>query len=111
VHFSWPGNVRQLINAIERAKILSDRETIHLKDLPREVAAPSAAATSCNGSAKVSSLDDLAAIQRSTVVEVLRRERGNKAKAARFLGIDRRKFYGLLENYSIQDAELIGGVQ
>src|SRR5215208_601309 len=38
--YSWPGNVRQLINALERAKILCDSETIGLKDLPREVLAP-----------------------------------------------------------------------
>jgi DNA-binding NtrC family response regulator len=51
-------------------------------------------------------IDDLAAIQRSKVVEVLRREKGNKSKAARVLGIDRRKLYRLLEKYSISDAEL-----
>jgi DNA-binding NtrC family response regulator len=104
--YSWPGNVRQLINAIERAKILSESETIRLKDLPKEVAAPPEVMSS-NGSATIDSLDDLAAIQRSKVVEVLRREGGNKSKAARMLGIDRRKLYRLLEKYSIQDAELV----
>ena len=52
--------------------------------------------------------DDLASIQRHKVVEVLRREAGNKSKAARALGIDRRKLYRLLEKYSIADAELVG---
>jgi transcriptional regulator with PAS, ATPase and Fis domain len=76
--YPWPGNVRQLINAIERAKILSESETIRLKDLPKEVLAPAAAAPS-NGSMAVELPDDLAAIQRSKVVEVLRRESGNKS--------------------------------
>ena len=40
------------------------------------------------------------------VVEVLRREAGNKSKAARALGIDRRKIYRLLEKFAISDAEL-----
>ena len=35
---SWPGNVRQLINAIDRAKIMADDNLIHLYDLPGEIA-------------------------------------------------------------------------
>ena len=103
--YRWPGNVRQLSNAIERAKILSSSETLTLKDLPREVAAP-AMATCPSAYAELDPVDDLAAIQRSKVVEVLRREAGNKSKAARALGIDRRKLYRLLEKFSIGDAEL-----
>jgi DNA-binding NtrC family response regulator len=102
---AWPGNVRQLINALERAKILCDDQTIGLKDLPREILEP-AAATFSNGHPHVDSIDDLAAIQRSKVVEVLRREAGNKSKAARVLGIDRRKLYRLLEKFAIAEAEL-----
>ena len=54
------------------------------------------------------STDDLAAIQRGKVVEVLRRDSGNKSKAARALGIDRRKLYRLLEKFAISSAELAG---
>ena len=106
--YRWPGNVRQLINAIERAKILASSETITLRDLPREVAAPPAAASAVSA-AELDGTDDLAAIQRSKVVEVLRREAGNKSKAARALGIDRRKLYRLLEKFSIAEAELTNG--
>jgi DNA-binding NtrC family response regulator len=105
-HYYWPGNVRQLINAIERAKILADSEIIHLKDLPKEVVAPKPE-SGFNGSIAIELTDDLASIQRSKVVEVLRRLEGNKSKAARALGIDRRKLYRLLEKYAIADAELI----
>jgi transcriptional regulator with GAF, ATPase, and Fis domain len=106
--FRWPGNVRQLINAIERAKILASSRMIGIADLPREIvslpAAAASAVSAANGDG--SSIDDLAAIQRSKVVEVLRREAGNKSRAARALGIDRRKLYRLLERFSIADAEL-----
>jgi DNA-binding NtrC family response regulator len=102
--YPWPGNVRQLINALERAKILCDSETITLRDLPRDVLAPpeSPPASDC----PLAASDDLAAIQRSKVVEVLRREGGNKSKAARALGIDRRKLYRLMERYAIAQSEL-----
>ena len=103
--YAWPGNVRQLINALERAKILSDCETIRLQDLPKEV---DSSTPTAGAAADSVATDDLATIQRSKVVEVLRRERGNKSKAARALGVDRRKLYRLLEKYSITDAELRG---
>lgn len=103
--YTWPGNVRQLINVVERAKILCDSETITMKDLPREVT--QRGTTNGNRPPQESaSIDDLAAIQRSKVVEVLRREAGNKSRAALALRIDRRKLYRLLEKYNISDAEL-----
>src|SRR5262245_24502036 len=105
--YTWPGNVRQLINALERAKILCEDEMVRLRDLPKEVTEPGAA----TNSAAPLQTDDLASIQRSKVVEVLRREAGNKSKAARALGIDRRKLYRLLEKYAIADTELISAVQ
>ena len=103
--YHWPGNVRQLINAIDRAKILCDREAIRLQDLPREVASPSGS-PAASAARMMETTDDLEAIQRSKVVEVLRREAGNKSKAARALKIERRKLYRLLEKYQIADAEL-----
>lgn len=99
----WPGNVRQLANAIERAKILADSKVVRVQDLPRELNATSPAAM--RSSITLDS-DNLATIERRKVVDVLRRERGNKARAARAMGIDRRKLYRLLEKYGIQDAEL-----
>ena len=96
--YRWPGNVRQLINAIDRAKILADPPMIRLTDLPPEIA------VSCAPSYGHPEMDEdsLAAIQRAHVVEVLTRERGNKARAARALGVNRRSLYRLLEKYNIE---------
>lgn len=98
--FRWPGNVRQLINAIDRAKILADPPTIRLADLPAEIAHGNPSKTDGDGAVEVDE-DSLAAIQRAHVVEVLTRERGNKARAARALGVNRRSLYRLLEKYKI----------
>jgi DNA-binding NtrC family response regulator len=100
--FHWPGNVRQLINAIERAKIMADDNTICVADLPRDITVTVATAPST----VVIAGDDLSNIERAKVVQVLRREAGNKSRAARRLGIDRRKLYRLVEKYDIQEAEL-----
>ena len=102
--YDWPGNVRQLINAIERAKILADDNQIHIRDLPHEVVAAAPAPAAANELAQ--DMDDLATIQRVKIVEVLRRVAGNKTHAAKALGIERRKLYRLLEKYQIQDAEI-----
>ena len=99
----WPGNVRQLINVLERAKILSDDGHIRLQDLPAEVASPPAAS---NGAPQAALGDDLAAVERAHVVEVLRRERGNKARAARALGVNRRSLYRLVEKYDVRPEEI-----
>ncbi len=98
--YRWPGNVRQLINALERAQIMADDKRIRVQDLPRDVVAiadfrarPAIAAV--DG-------DQLADVQRAHIVEVLRRERGNKARTARALGVNRRSLYRLMEKYHIQ---------
>ena len=101
-NFNWPGNVRQLSNAIERAKIMADGEVIGLIDLPREIAD----FRGRQSTAVISESDELATIERAKVIEVIRREAGNKARAARILGIDRRKLYRLIEKFDIQEAEL-----
>ncbi|REJ93195.1 MAG: sigma-54-dependent Fis family transcriptional regulator [Planctomycetota bacterium] len=102
--YHWPGNVRQLINTIERANILADDQTITIDDLPREVAAAAdsphhavdaSAVHIATGSRK---LDDL---QRAHILSVLEEEQGNKARTARALGIHRRKLYRLLDRYEI----------
>jgi DNA-binding NtrC family response regulator len=98
---TWPGNVRQLMNVIDRGKILADGQLVRLRDLPAEIArgenAPSRSTVVG---------DDLASMTRTKIVEVLRRERGNKARTARALGIDRRKLYRLLDKYAIREAEM-----
>lgn len=100
--YSWPGNVRQLINALDRAQIMADDGIIRCLDLPPEVLRPD----SHEGHAHELQEEELASIQRSHILEVLRRERGNKARSARKLGINRRSLYRLIEKYQIQPDEL-----
>jgi len=105
----WPGNVRQLINALERAKIMADGRVIRLQDLPNEIAA--ARGDACDSHPTGAVTDDLATIQRAHVVDVLRRERGNKARAARALGVNRRSLYRLLDKFDIQMVAEHGSVE
>ena len=99
--FGWPGNVRQLINVIDRAKILADDHRVRLWDLPAEIAD----ADTKSETAIKPPHDDLASIEKSHVLDVLRRESGNKARAARALGVSRRSLYRLLEKHDIRPGD------
>ena len=100
--YHWPGNIRQLMNALDRAEIMADGTMIHKHDLPHEI---DRASTTDLHNLKIVG-DDLATIQRAHIIEVLRRENGNKAGAARALGINRRSLYRLLEKYDIRAEEM-----
>jgi DNA-binding NtrC family response regulator len=98
--YSWPGNVRQLQNAIDRAKILADDDRICVENLPPEIV------TSSHKRATTASADvDLDTLTRDHVLETYHRHNGNKARTARALGIGRRTLYRLLEKYEIAVAE------
>lgn len=119
--YQWPGNVRQLKNALERAQILANDHVITIDDLPSEVADPhdspvpvsplsqiatTNGATSSFASAELASprLEDL---EKAHIVDILRQQNGNKARTARILGIHRRKLYRLLERYGITDDRIV----
>jgi DNA-binding NtrC family response regulator len=107
----WPGNVRQLINALDRASVLADENLLTIDDLPREIVRPPRQQLSdpAPDAARPPDESDLASIERSHIIEVLRREQGNKARAARALGIHRRKLYRLIERLGIDPEQLQPG--
>lgn len=97
-NYSWPGNVRQLQNAIERAKILADNDWIAKENLPSEIIQSSQEIAAYNPEAK----PDLETVNRTHVQNVYEKNQRNKARTARVLGIGRRSLYRLLEKYGIQ---------
>jgi len=98
--YSWPGNVRQLLNALERAKILADDDVIRVENLPPEIVNTAHARPVIAGSEV-----DLDTLTREHVLETYRRHDCNKARAARALGIGRRTLYRLLEKYQVGERE------
>jgi DNA-binding NtrC family response regulator len=98
-HYHWPGNVRQLINVIDRAKILAEHRCVGLCDLPSDIVESHTMRQPMSAKPMP---HDLATIEKTHVIEVLRREQGNKARAARALGVSRRSLYRLLEKHAIE---------
>jgi DNA-binding NtrC family response regulator len=85
---SWPGNVRELSNAIERAVAMAEHDIVRLEDLGLEADDDNPAFES--ELARRLSLEDM---ERAYVRKVVDAEGGNKAAAARLLGITRRTLY------------------
>ena len=93
----WPGNVRQLQNAIDRAKILADDERIRLANLPPEILEAGQLHSRVGMAGDV----DLFTYTRRHVLDMYLRHRGNKAQTARALRVSRRTLYRLLEKYRV----------
>ena len=75
--YSWPGNVRQLQNAIERAKVLAEEDRIELKNLPSAIVESE---TSPPTSIANSSTSDLEMLNKLHVVRTFERCQKNKTK-------------------------------
>ena len=94
-NYDWPGNIRELANVIERAQILAEENLITLDDLPE------ALHREPRGAADAGPLN-LNELERRTTRDALEQASGNKANAAKSLGISRRALYRLIEKYGIQ---------
>jgi DNA-binding NtrC family response regulator len=90
--YPWPGNVRELANVIERAVALCDHDSVLPEDLdfPQEHTIDTLLAQSAQGPLPLEELE------RVYVQRVLESRGGNKAEAARILGINRRTLYRML---------------
>ncbi len=115
IHYPWPGNARELKNAVERATLLSAGETITVEHLPHEVIgdepldAPhlklveDARLQMDNGEASVtlpigSSMEDA---ERSLITSTLEHTGGNKTRAAKILGVSLKTMHNKVKKYGL----------
>jgi DNA-binding NtrC family response regulator len=98
LQYHWPGNVRQLENAMERAVALSGGNEITVEDLPDKVQ-HHAAASRLEHSQDLGYIATLDQRERRHIESVLAVVGGNKTEAAKLLGVNRRTLYRKLERY------------
>jgi DNA-binding NtrC family response regulator len=96
--YAWPGNVRELENCIERAVALASFDQLAVSDLPEKIRAfrSSQLVLSSDDATTLVTLEEL---EQRYVVRVLESVAGNKAAAARILGIERKTLYRMLERW------------
>ncbi len=100
LQYDWPGNVRELENCIERAMALSRDEEVALEDLPRKIRDFKSDQVSIEGEESTDEeLLTLEQIEARYIRRVMKAVEGNKSKAARILGLDRRSLYRRLDKY------------
>jgi len=95
--YDWPGNVRELGNVIERAVVLSQGSEIAPHDLPARIAAAQVGPQS-DGISYRKAMD---AYRRQLVMRALAQTQGNRAAAARALGLHEKYFLRLLKSLGI----------
>ncbi len=99
-NYPWPGNVRELQNCIERGVALARFDHLGIDDLPERVhnykAPPGEPAPVHDGSSEVVSLE---VVERLNITQVLHAMGGNKAAAARVLGLNRKTLYRKLRRW------------
>jgi two-component system response regulator AtoC len=94
--YEWPGNIRELEHAIERAVAMTRTTVLYPEDFPVEMGKMTEPETP--GSPKPIALED---VEREHILKVLQEFNFNKSKAAARLGIDRKTLYRKAQRYKI----------
>ena len=103
ISFSWPGNIRELENTVERLLIMRSSDVICIGDLPDKFRDHN---TLKNGVVKLPDEGySLEQLEREIVIEALERNAWNQTAAARFLRIPRHTLIYRIEKYSIEMPE------
>jgi DNA-binding NtrC family response regulator len=96
--YSWPGNIRELKNVIERAVLLSSGETIRPNDLHLEFRSEIAV----DGESQLTFRE----LQRTHIQKTLDAEGGNVARAAVRLGLTRSALYNKMKHFAIKTVRM-----
>ena len=99
LHYDWPGNIRELENALERAVVLGSSDMIQLEDLPesiREIARPADVA-------QTPALQDAVdQAKRAAIVQAFQKAKNDHAAAAKLLGVHPNYLYRLMRNLGLR---------
>ncbi len=97
-NYEWPGNIRQLRNAIRTMVVMSDRDKLDVQDLPPEI---NRIRQLPAGQSKSSSDMPLNEIEKQAIIDMLAKTGNNRQIAAKLLGIGERTLYRKIKEYNL----------
>ena len=101
--YSWPGNVREIKNVVERANVLVRGEIIDANDLELGQSEPAVSQTIPAQWLECDLPTALARLEKAMIVHALAACGGNRAEAARRLNINRQLLYAKMERYALDE--------
>ena len=102
LNYDWPGNVRELRNAIERATALTRYDRLAVEDLPEKIRSYRTSRLVLGGD-NPQELGPMEDVEKRYVLHVLKSVGGNRSRAARILGFDRKTLYRKLLGYGVAE--------
>ena len=122
--YSWPGNIRQLENVIERAIIMADEDELSVVKLQStlneeaNISIPSICPLPANGNTNFNPSGDSSNqpirgysrvnnLERPAIIDAIQKAKGNKAAAAKLLGMTSRQLHYRLRKLNISETELV----
>jgi DNA-binding NtrC family response regulator len=106
--YGWPGNLDELMETLAEIHARVEGPYVTMRDLPRHVQLALDPAVARRGDEEPIVLDQLLAdVEREMIERALRRARGNKAKAARWLGLTRPRLYRRMLQLGLEQADEI----
>ncbi len=98
----WPGNVRQLMNAVQNTVVMTDGDTIEPRHLPPEIKQAAGVSNGDGGGLSADAPLNLDQLEKQAIRNALRVAGGNREKAAKMLGIGERTLYRKLNEYGLK---------
>ena len=101
--YCWPGNIRELENAIEHAFVTCRESEIGVFDLPLEIRHVELRSTTCvqRGTSAESTTSGSKSLTRSILADTLERFGGNRSQTAQSLGIDRTTLWRYMKRWEL----------
>jgi two-component system response regulator HydG len=105
--YSWPGNVRQLLNVVQNMVVMCGGETIDVRHIPADIVSGDEDDGGANGNPGAAGAGSLAgtsleALEKRAIRETLKLTAGNREQAAQLLGIGERTLYRKLKEYGLR---------
>lgn len=105
--YAWPGNIRELQNALRRALVLADGQVLRAADLPATIRGLDDEAA--HSEERLSLMDAVSRavdrLERGLISAALAECRGNRSQTAESLGINRKTLFTKMKQYGLSDVD------